>query len=418
MKKKNIDHYGINAKEALKSLSLSNNKQRNNALNETAKLLKANINEILEANKIDIENSKKKSMSNSFIDRLSLDKKRINSIIDGLMDISKLEDPLNKVLSTWDRPNGLNISKISVPLGVIGIIYESRPNVTIDAGALCIKSGNTCILRGGSDSFHTSTLLTKFLQQGLKFAGLPETCVQIIDTTDREMVTEILKASKYIDIIVPRGGKSLVAKIQKEAKVPVFAHLEGICHVYVDHEINLDKSIKIIINSKMRRTGICGAAETLLIDKKLEKDSILKIISKLQEANCEIRGDKSLKNIVSNITLANEEDWKTEYLDSIISIKIVNGVKEAISHIDKYSSNHTESIITENKNTANFFLNNVDSAIVIHNASTQFADGGEFGMGAEIGISTGRLHARGPVGASHLTSFKYLVRGNGQIREN
>ena len=277
MKKNNIDHYGINAKEALKSLSLSDNKQRNNALNETAKLLKTNVNQILEANKIDIENSQKKSMSNSFIDRLSLDKKRIYSIIDGLIDISKLEDPLNKVLSKWDRPNGLNISKISVPLGVIGIIYESRPNVTIDAGALCIKSGNTCILRGGSDSFHTSTLLTKFLQQGLKIAGLPETCVQIIDTTDRKMVTEILKASKYIDIIVPRGGKSLVAKIQKEAKVPVFAHLEGICHVYVDNEINLDKSIKIIINSKMRRTGICGAAETLLIDKNLEKESILKI---------------------------------------------------------------------------------------------------------------------------------------------
>ena len=418
MKKKNIDHYGINAKEALRSLSLSDNKQRNHALKETAKLLKANIDQILEANKIDIENSQKKSMSNSFIDRLSLDKKRIYSIIDGLIDISKLEDPLNKVLSTWDRPNGLNISKISVPLGVIGIIYESRPNVTIDAGALCIKSGNTCILRGGSDSFHTSTLLTKFLQQGLKIAGLPETCVQIIDTTDRKMVTEILQASKYIDIIVPRGGKSLVAKIQKEAKVPVFAHLEGICHVYVDNEINLDKSIKIIINSKMRRTGICGAAETLLIDKNLEKESILKIISQLQEVNCEIRGDKSLKDIVPDITLANEEDWSTEYLDAIISVKLVNGVEQAVSHINKYSSQHTETIITENEETAYYFLTNVDSAIVMKNASTQFADGGEFGMGAEIGISTGRLHARGPVGANQLTSFKYIVNGDGQIRPN
>ena len=418
MKKKNIDHYGINAKEALRSLSLSDNKQRNHALKETAKLLKANIDQILEANKIDIENSQKKSMSNSFIDRLSLDKKRIYSIIDGLIDISKLEDPLNKVLSTWDRPNGLNISKISVPLGVIGIIYESRPNVTIDAGALCIKSGNTCILRGGSDSFHTSTLLTKFLQQGLKIAGLPETCVQIIDTTDRKMVTEILQASKYIDIIVPRGGKSLVAKIQKEAKVPVFAHLEGICHVYVDNEINLDKSIKIIINSKMRRTGICGAAETLLIDKNLEKESILKIISQLQEVNCEIRGDKSLKDIVPGITLANEEDWSTEYLDAIISVKLVNGVEQAVSHINKYSSQHTETIITENEENASYFLTNVDSAIVMKNASTQFADGGEFGMGAEIGISTGRLHARGPVGANQLTSFKYIVNGDGQIRPN
>ena len=357
-------------------------------------------------------------MSNSFIDRLSLDKKRICSIIDGLIDISKLEDPLNKVLSKWDRPNGLNISKISVPLGVIGIIYESRPNVTIDAGALCIKSGNTCILRGGSDSFYTSTLLTKFLQQGLKLAGLPETCVQIIDTTDRKMVTEILKASKYIDIIVPRGGKSLVAKIQKEAKVPVFAHLEGICHVYVDNEVNLDKSIKIIINSKMRRTGICGAAETLLIDKNLEKESILKIISELQEVNCEIRGDKSLKDIVPNITLANKEDWSTEYLDAIISVKLVDGVEQAVSHINKYSSQHTETIITDNEETAKYFLTNVDSAIVMKNASTQFADGGEFGMGAEIGISTGRLHARGPVGANQLTSFKYIVNGDGQIRPN
>ena len=418
MKKRNIDHYGINAKEALKILSLSDNKQRNNALTETAKLLKANIYQILEANKSDIENSKRKSMSSSFIDRLSLDKKRIYSIVDCLMDISKLEDPLNKVLSTWDRPNGLNISKISVPLGVIGIIYESRPNVTIDAGALCIKSGNTCILRGGSDSFHTSSLLTRFLQQGLKLAGLPETCVQIIDTTDRTMVTEILKASKYIDIIVPRGGKSLVAKIQNEAKVPVFAHLEGICHVYVDHEVNLDESIKIIINSKMRRTGICGAAETLLIDKRLEKDSILKIISQLKEVKCEIRGDQFLKNIIPDITLANEEDWSTEYLDAIISVKLVNGVEQAVSHINKYSSQHTESIITENDATANYFLTNVDSAIVMKNTSTQFADGGEFGMGAEIGISTGRLHARGPVGANELTSFKYIVRGSGQIRPN
>ena len=418
MKKKNIDHYGINAKEAFRSLSLSDNKQRNHALKETAKLLIANIDQILEANKIDIENSQKKSMSNSFIDRLSLDKKRIYSIIDGLIDITKLEDPLNKVLSKWDRPNGLNISKISVPLGVIGIIYESRPNVTIDAGALCVKSGNTCILRGGSDSFHTSTLLTKFLQRGLKLAGLPETCVQIIDTTDRKMVTEILKASNYIDIIVPRGGKSLIAKIQKEAKVPVFAHLEGICHVYVDNEINLDKSIKIIINSKMRRTGICGAAETLLIDKNLEKESILKIISQLQEVNCEIRGDKYLKDIVPNITLANEEDWSTEYLDAIISVKLVNGVEQAVSHINKYSSQHTETIITENEETANYFLTNVDSAIVMKNASTQFADGGEFGMGAEIGISTGRLHARGPVGANQLTSFKYIINGDGQIRPN
>ena len=415
---KNIKNYGIKAKEAFKILSLSDNEQRNNALNETAKLLKGNINKILEANKIDVENGKRKSLSNSFIDRLSLDEKRINSIIDGLIDISKLDDPLNKDLGTWDRPNGLIISKISVPLGVIGIIYESRPNVTIDAGALCIKSGNACILRGGSDSFHTSTILTNFLQQGLKLAGLPETCIQIIDTTDRQMVTELLKASEYIDIIVPRGGKSLVAKIQEEAKVPVFAHLEGICHIYVDYEANLEKSIKIIINSKMRRTGICGAAETLLIDKKLHRDSIHKIIIQLQKANCEVRGEKFLKDIESNVILANEEDWATEYLDAIISVKLVDGVQQAVSHINKYSSQHTETILTDNEKTANYFLKNVDSAIVMKNASTQFADGGEFGMGAEIGISTGRLHARGPVGANQLTSFKYVVKGDGQIRPN
>ena len=416
--KNNIKNYGINAKEAFKSLSLSDNKQRNKALNETAKILQENINKILEVNKIDVENSKKKSLPNSFIDRLLLDRKRIDLIINSLIDISKLADPLNQELGIWDRPNGLIISKISVPLGVVGIIYESRPNVTIDAGALCIKSGNTCILRGGSDSFHTSMLLTKFLQQGLKLAGLPETCVQIIDTIDRKMVTEILKASEYIDIIVPRGGRSLVAKIQEEAKVPVFAHLEGICHIYVDREVDLDKSLDVIINSKMRRTGICGAAETLLIDKKLQNDKIFKIISELQKFNCEIRGDEFIKNISNDITLASEEDWSTEYLDAIISVKLVGGVKEAVCHINHYSSQHTETILTENEATADYFLKNVDSAIVMKNASTQFADGGEFGMGAEIGISTGRLHARGPVGANQLTSFKYIVKGNGQIRPN
>ena len=406
-----------------KSLVASNqvknftSEEKNNLLIKIAEKINSDKELILNANQKDISIASE-TIDKAMLDRLALNSDRVDSIINSINDIVLLEDPINKVINKNERPNGMLVERVSVPLGVIGIIYESRPNVTIDAGALCIKSGNTCILRGGSDSFHTSTLLTKFLQQGLKIAGLPETCVQIIDTTDRKMVSEILKASKYIDIIVPRGGKSLVAKIQKEAKVPVFAHLEGICHVYVDNEINLDKSIKIIINSKMRRTGICGAAETLLIDKNLEKESILKIISELQEVNCKIRGHKSLKDIVPDITLANEEDWSTEYLDAIISVKLVDGVEQAVSHINKYSSQHTETIITENEETANYFLTNVDSAIVMKNASTQFADGGEFGMGAEIGISTGRLHARGPVGANQLTSFKYIVNGDGQIRPN
>ena len=416
--KKELNSLGAKAKEAKEFLLNSSVDTRNDALKFACEEIHKNRSDLFNENEKDLEEAKKLDLQNSFIDRLELNEKRVDSMIDGLNKVINLNDPIGELEEMNPSPSGFKVSKMRVPLGTIGIIYESRPNVTIDAGALCIKSGNTCILRGGSDSFHTSTLLTKFLQQGLKIAGLPETCVQIIDTTDRKMVTEILKASKYIDIIVPRGGKSLVAKIQKEAKVPVFAHLEGICHVYVDNEINLDKSIKIIINSKMRRTGICGAAETLLIDKNLEKESILKIISKLQEVNCEIRGHKSLKDIVPDITLANEEDWSTEYLDAIISVKLVDGVEQAVSHINKYSSQHTETIITENEETANYFLTNVDSAIVMKNASTQFADGGEFGMGAEIGISTGRLHARGPVGANQLTSFKYIVNGDGQIRPN
>ena len=416
--KKELNSLGAKAKEAKEFLLNSSVDTRNDALKFACEEIHKNRSDLFKENEKDLEEAKKLDLQNSFIDRLELNEKRVDSMIDGLNKVINLNDPIGELEGMNPSPSGFKVSKMRVPLGTIGIIYESRPNVTIDAGALCIKSGNTCILRGGSDSFHTSTLLTKFLQQGLKIAGLPQTCVQIIDTTDRKMVTEILKASKYIDIIVPRGGKSLVAKIQKEAKVPVFAHLEGICHVYVDNEINLDKSIKIIINSKMRRTGICGAAETLLIDKNLDKESILKIISQLQEVNCEIRGDKSLKDIVPDITLANEEDWSTEYLDAIISVKLVDGVEQAVSHINKYSSQHTETIITENEETANYFLTNVDSAIVMKNASTQFADGGEFGMGAEIGISTGRLHARGPVGANQLTSFKYIVNGDGQIRPN
>jgi glutamate-5-semialdehyde dehydrogenase len=328
-----------------------------------------------------------------------------------------MDDPLGCELARWKQPNGLDISRVSVPLGVIGIIYESRPNVTVDAGSLCIKSGNTVILRGGSDSIHTSRIFTKFLREGLLSANLPPDAVQMVDNTNREAVSAMLQAVGEIDVIIPRGGKSLVEKVQKEARVPVFAHLEGICHVYIDSEADIEKAIKIVVNSKMRRTGICGALETLLIDKKISKNVIPILADKLRAEGCQLKGDKETTIIDKNIDLAFDVDWKTEYLDAILSIKIVDGVNGAIKHIEEYSSHHTESIITENKHTADIFLSKVDSAIVMHNASTQFADGGEFGMGAEIGISTGRIHARGPVGAAQLTSFKYIVRGKDQIRD-
>ena len=405
------------SKEAFEIISRSNSNDRNLAIFNTSNIIEKNKDEILSANQIDIKNAKLKKLSKALVDRLLLNNNRINDIISGLKKISQMNDPLGIEISRWKQPNGLDISRISVPLGIIGIIYESRPNVTVDAGSLCIKSGNTAILRGGSDSIHTSKVLVKCLQDGLISANLPADTVQMIEITDREAVTAMLKSSGEIDVIVPRGGKSLVETVQKEARVPVFAHLEGICHIYVDKDANIDKATKIIINSKMRRTGICGALETLLIDKKISKDVIPTFVQTLVENGCHVRGDQETVKIDNIVELASETDWSTEYLDAILSIKIVEGVSGAIDHIKKYSSNHTESIITENKNTAETFLSQIDSAIVMHNASTQFADGGEFGMGAEIGISTGRIHARGPVGAAQLTSFKYLVRGNDQIRE-
>ena len=411
-----VKKLGINAKKAASKLSNTNSKIKNLALENLKKELDLNINEIIEVNKKDIENANLLKLSSAMIDRLTLTRDRIQGIIKSLDDIVNLNDPIGKVLSEWDRPNGLHIKKVSVPLGVIGLIYESRPNVTVDAGSLCIKSGNVSILRGGSDSFHTSKLLANLMQEALEQSGLPKNVVQFVETTDRAMVTQMLQASKYIDVIIPRGGKSLVEKIQKEARVPVFAHLEGICHVYIDHEANIETALNILLNSKLRRTGICGAAETLLIDKRLDENHVSMLISKLVSQGCEVRAEKEIKNKFNNISLATEKDWYTEYLDSIISVKYVNDVENAINHINKHSSDHTETIVTENKLTAEKFLTHVDSAIVMHNASTQFADGGEFGMGAEIGISTGRLHARGPVGSEQLTSFKYIVRGTGQIR--
>ena len=405
------------SKNAFGNISRSSSKDRNLAIINTSLIIKQKQEEILQANKIDLENAKQKKLTNAFIDRLILNEKRINDIIDGLKKIAEMNDPIGIELSRWKQPNGLDISRISVPLGIIGIIYESRPNVTIDAGSLCIKSGNTVILRGGSDSINSSKILAKCLQEGLISANLPADAVQMIDNTDREAVTAMLRSTGEIDVIIPRGGKSLVEKIQQEAKVPVFAHLEGICHLYIDKDADIDKAIRIVINSKMRRTGICGALETLLIDKEISNKIVPILVKKLIEAGCHLKGDFETKAITNEIELASEIDWETEYLDAILSIKIVNGISGAINHINKYSSNHTESIITENKITAENFLSSVDSAIVMHNASTQFADGGEFGMGAEIGISTGRIHARGPVGASQLTSFKYIVRGKDQIRD-
>ena len=405
------------SKEAFQIISGSSSSDRNLAIINTSNIIKNNRSEILKANNIDIKNAKAKKLSKAFIDRLILNDARINEIINGLEQISNMDDPIGIELSRWQQPNGLDISRISVPLGIIGIIYESRPNVTIDAGSLCIKAGNTAILRGGSDSINTSKVLAKCLRQGLVSANLPENAVQMIENTDREAVTLMLQSAGEIDVIVPRGGKSLVEKVQQEARVPVFAHLEGICHLYVDKDANIDKATKIILNSKMRRPGICGALETLLVDKKISNRAIPIFIEELVKAGCHLKGDEETIKIDNSIELALDTDWKTEYLEAILSIKIVDGVTGAINHINKYSSNHTESIITEDKNTAETFLSKIDSAIVMHNTSTQFADGGQFGMGAEIGISTGRIHARGPVGANQLTSFKYIVRGKDQIRD-
>jgi len=412
-----IEKISKKSKSAFEVISTSSIEKRNSAILNISKLLKERSRGILDANKSDLENAKKKNLTPSFIDRLTLNESRIKNMCEGLKEISTLQDPIGKNLESWTRPNGLKIEKISVPLGVIGIIYESRPNVTVDAGSLCIKSGNVCILRGGSDSFYSSKLLASLMQEALHQSGLPKNVVQFVETTDRSMVTQMLQASKYLDVIIPRGGKSLVEKIQQEARVPVFAHLEGICHVYIDHEANMEIALNILLNSKLRRTGICGAAETLLIDKRLDENHVSDLIYKLISEGCEVRAEKAIQNKFNKVLLATEKDWSTEYLDSIISVKYVNDVEHAIEHINEYSSDHTETIVTENKRTAEKFLSHVDSAIVMHNASTQFADGGEFGMGAEIGISTGRLHARGPVGTEQLTSFKYIVRGTGQIRK-
>ena len=387
------------------------------ALAAMAEAIRTGRARILAANAKDVDEAKASGATSAFIDRLALDEKRVKGIIDALDVVRELPDPVGKVMESWTRPNGMTIERVRVPLGVIGIIYESRPNVTADAAALCLKAGNAAILRGGSDSHRSNEAIHASLAMGIEEAGLPRNAIQLVPTRDRDAVGMMLAGlGGSIDVIVPRGGKGLVARVQTEARVPVFAHLEGICHVYVDRHARLDMAKSIVLNSKMRRTGVCGAAETLLVDYASAATVLGPLVTMLLEAGCEVRGDQVTRIIDQRVKPASEEDWTTEYLDAIISVKVVDGVEGAIAHIERYGSHHTDSIVTENVAAADKFLREVDSAIVLHNASTQFADGGEFGFGAEIGIATGRFHARGPVGVEQLTSFKYRVRGTGQTR--
>ncbi len=408
---------GQAARAAAAELARADSATKNRALESAAAAIESNTQQILEANALDMEAAQAKGLSGSMLDRLLLNEDRIQGMADGLRAIIELPDPINDVIAEWDRPNGLVIQRVRVPLGVIGIIYESRPNVTADAGALCLKSGNAVILRGGSESFHSSTAIHQCLQQGLQAAGLPEAAVQMVSTTSRDAVGYMLSdMHEYIDVIVPRGGKNLIARVQADARVPVIGHLEGLCHVYVDASADLNMATDIVLNAKMRRTGICGAAETLLIDRKVLQSHLPAIADALIAAGCELRGDADVCAVESRAVAASEADWSTEYLDAILSVKAVDGIDAAVAHIQQYGSGHTECVIAENADVVAQFFHDLDSAILLHNASTQFADGGEFGMGAEIGIATGRIHARGPVGAEQLTSYKYQVSGSGQTR--
>jgi glutamate-5-semialdehyde dehydrogenase len=412
-----MDPIGRAAVEAARVLSLAGTAQKNAALVSAAEALSRQRDEVLAANARDLKAAEAGGLSGAMRDRLRLDGPRIEAMIASLVQIAALPDPIGSVMAEWERPNGLRIQRVRVPLGVVGIIYESRPNVTCDAGALCLKSGNAAILRGGSESHHSNAAIHACLVEGQVAAGLPAACIQLVPTTDRAAVGYMLSAmSEWIDVIVPRGGKSLVARVQQEARVPVIGHLEGNCHVYVDRASDLGMARAIVKNAKLRRTGICGAAETLLVDEGCVATHLAPIVRDLLDAGCEVRGDAVVQAVDPRVRAAGEEDWYTEYLDSVIAARVVRNVDEAIAHIAHYGSAHTESIVTEDASTAEKFLNRVDSAIVLHNASTQFADGGEFGMGAEIGISTDRFHARGPVGVEQLTSYKYVVRGRGQVR--
>lgn len=413
--KAEMQKIGAQAKYASADLACASSEQKKQALDNAANEVWAVRSNILKENILDMNLALEKGLSTAMLDRLMLDEIRIKSIVDSLRAVASQIDPVGRVLTEWDRPSGLNIQRIRTPLGVIGVIYESRPNVTADAGALCLKAGNAVILRCGSESFHSSSAIHKCLVRGLISAGLPANSIQLVPTRDRAVVGEMLIMTDYIDVIVPRGGKGLVSRVQSEARVPVFAHLEGICHIYIDTEADLEKTRAVVMNSKTRRPGICGSVECLLIDRTFYETKGAPFITDLIDAGVEVRGDKTLQSI-SGVVPALEDDWGKEYLDMIIAVRIVDGLSDAINHLQKYSSNHTDCIMTENDTTAVEFFQKVDSAILMRNASTQFADGGEFGMGAEIGIATGKMHARGPVGVEQLTSFKYLVTGEGTTR--
>jgi glutamate-5-semialdehyde dehydrogenase len=408
---------GLRAKNAARVLALAATARKDAALEAMAAAIRNGRTEILAANAEDVAEARSGGASAAFVDRLALDEQRVAAMADGLDVVRSLKDPVGLVIDSWTRPNGMTIERVRVPLGVVGVIYESRPNVTADAGALCLKAGNAVILRGGSESLHSARAIHAALAAGLRQAGLPEHAIQLVPIRDRAAVGLMLAGlDGAIDVMVPRGGKGLVARVQAEARIPVFAHLEGVCHVYVDKAASLAMAKSVVLNAKMRRTGVCGAAETLLVDAKAAPTHLRPLVEMLIEAGCEVRGDPAVQAVAAGVKPASEEDWSTEYLDAVIAAKVVDGVDAAIAHIERYGSHHTDAIITEDAAAAEKFLAEVDSAIVLHNASTQFADGGEFGFGAEIGIATGKLHARGPVGVEQLTSFKYRVRGNGQIR--
>ena len=411
-----VAELGARAKAAAVALRNAGTEAKNKALAEGARLIRSDRAAILTANGLDIEAAKAAAMSSALQDRLLLNDARIEAMAKGLDDIAALPDPVGAEIERWQRPNGLVISRVRVPIGIIGVIYEARPNVTADAGALCIKSGNVVVLRGGSDSFHSSRCIVDLLRRALKSAGLPEDCVQLVPTTDRAAVGELLKAMDWLDLIVPRGGRSLIDRVTAESRVPVLRHYDGICHVYVDRDADIAMARDVVANAKMRRVSVCGAAETLLIDKAALDTHLMPVLAKLHELGCEVRGDAEVRKRDPKALAATEKDWRTEYLEPIISVATVDGVAGAIGHIARFGSQHTESIVTSNAATAERFLKEVDSAIVMHNASTQFADGGEFGLGAEIGISTNRMHARGPVGLVELTTYKNIVRGTGTLR--
>ena len=407
---------GAAAREAARAMREASGETKTKALTVAAAAIRSRTGEILAANKGDIEAAQANNMPAPMVDRLMLNEARIEAMAQGIEVVAALPDPVGRELARWSRPNGLDIARIATPIGVIGIIYESRPNVTADAGALALKSGNVAILRGGSDSIRSAGAIQAAMSEGLKAAGLPEAAIQVVKSTDRAAVGLMLEGlGGTVDLIIPRGGKGLTGRVINEARVPVLAHLEGLCHVFIHAQADLDKARSITLNAKMRRTSICGAAETLLIDRAVLQSHGVPVLEDLARAGCEIRGDEAVRSVFPSAKAATEEDWKTEYLEAIIAVRVVDGLEQAIQHIEHYGSHHTDSIVTENA-AAESFMNSVDSAIVLWNASTQFADGGEFGMGAEIGIGTGKMHARGPVGAEQLTTFKYVVRGNGQTR--